>query len=599
MKNPAIPVLIFECANSHGGNAELLEQTLIDFGKVKYANRHIKFQPLHPDKIAMPDYEWYGVYKELFFNQTQWSKTINLAATLFDGVWIDVFDVYGVEIFKDNFSSVTGLKLQASVLDNQEVLNALKSLNYSGKSIMLNISGYEISEIDFFIRNFKRIAPDAVIILQIGFQGYPTKLEDTGLQKINIIRSAFPQFEICIADHISAEDDLSTILPLLAVSLGCKVVEKHIAIDRSTAKYDKFSALHVDEMQLLANRLANCPSALNGPYISISESQYLAKTIQIPVLNKPVTVGSLLSISDFIFRRTNKKGSAYNQLHDMQIQGYMINKDIPAGDTVSSNDFKKAKIGAIVACRMKSSRLKSKATLEILGKASVERCLENTLKIEGINEVVLATSTLDEDAVLEKYDLNGQVKFWQGDPDDVISRYIGACDAFDIDVVVRITADCPLVSPEIAKVLLDHHFKSGADYTAAKNCAVGTACEIYNTEALKRVIKLLGKAEYSEYMTWYLQNNQHIFKVELVDLPEEMIRDYRLTLDHPEDLELFCRLYEKLEVAGADTTLNNVFRVLDDDKSLANINSHLSLKYKTDQDLIEHLNKVTKINLTR
>lgn len=598
MKNPAIPVLIFECANSHGGNAELLEQTLIDFGKVKYANRHIKFQPLHPDKIAMPDYEWYGVYKELFFNQTQWSKTINLAATLFDGVWIDVFDIYGVEIFKDNFSSVTGLKLQASVLDNQEVLNALKSLNYSGKSIMLNISGYEISEIDFFIRNFQRIAPDAAIILQIGFQGYPTKLEDTGLQKINIIRSAFPQFEICIADHISAEDDLSTILPLLAVSLGCNVVEKHIAIDRSTAKYDKFSALHVDEMQLLANRLANCPSALNGPYISLSESQYLAKTIQIPVLNKPVTSGSLLSISDFIFRRTNKKGSAYNQLHDMQIQGYTLNKDIPAGDTVSSNDFKKAKIGAIVACRMKSSRLKSKATLEILGKASVERCLENTLKIEGINEVVLATSTLDEDAVLEKYDLNGQVKFWQGDPDDVISRYIGACDAFDIDVIVRITADCPLVSPEIAKVLLDHHFKSGADYTAAKNCAVGTACEIYNTEALKRVIKFLGKAEYSEYMTWYLQNNQHIFKVELVDLPEAMVRDYRLTLDHPEDLELFCRLYEKLEAAGADTTIKNVFKILDDDKNLANINSHLSLKYKTDQDLIEHLNKVTKINLT-
>lgn len=598
MKNPAIPVLIFECANSHGGNVELLEQILIDFGKVKYPNRHIKFQPLHPDKIAMPDYEWYGVYKELFFNQTQWTKTINLAATLFDGVWIDVFDVYGVEIFKDNFSSVTGLKLQASVLDNQEVLNALKSLNYSGKSIMLNISGYEISEIDFFIKNFQAIAPDAAIILQIGFQGYPTQLQDTGLQKINIIRSAFPEFEICIADHISAEDDLSTILPLLAVSLGCSVVEKHIAIDRATAKYDKFSALHANEMQLLADRLSNCPSALSGPYISLSESQYLAKTIQIPVLNKPVSSGSLLSISDFIFRRTNKKGSAYNQLHDMQIQGYMVNKDMLAGDTVSSNDFKKAKIGAIVACRMKSSRLKSKATLEILGKASVERCLENTLKIEGINEVVLATSTLDEDAILEKYDLNGQVKFWQGDPDDVISRYIGACNAFDIDVIVRITADCPLVSPEIAKVLLEHHFKSGADYTAAKNCAVGTACEIYNTEALKRVIKLLGHAEYSEYMTWYLQNNQHVFKVELVDLPEEMVRDYRLTLDHPEDLELFCRLYEKLESAGADTTLRNVFKILDDDNSLANINSHLSLKYKTDQDLIERLNKVTKINLT-
>jgi N,N'-diacetyllegionaminate synthase len=598
MKNSASPVLIFECANSHGGDQGLLEKILNDFSQVIYPNRHIKFQPLHPDKIAMPDYEWYGVYKELFFNQTQWSSIINLASSLFDGVWIDVFDVYGVEIFKENFSSVTGLKLQASVLDNQEVLNALKSLDYSSKSIMLNISGYEISEIDFFIKNFQAIAPEASIILQIGFQGYPTKLEDTGLQKINIFRSAFPQFEICIADHISAENDLSTILPLLAVSVGCNMVEKHIAFDRATAKYDKFSALHVNEMQLLANRLASCPSALSGPYISLSESQYLAKTIQIPVLNKSVTAGSLLSISDFIFRRTNKKGSTYNQLHDIQNQGHIVNKDISVGDTVNSSDFKKAKIGAIVACRMKSSRLKSKATLEILGKSSVERCLENTLKIEGIDEVVLATSTLEEDAVLKKFDLDGKIKFWQGDPDDVISRYIGACEAFDIDVIVRITADCPLVSSEIAKVLLEHHFESGADYTAAKNCAVGTACEIYNTEALKRVIKLLGHAEYSEYMTWYLQNNQHVFKVELVDLPEDMVRDYRLTLDHPEDLELFCRLYEKLADAGLDTTLKNVFKILDEDKSLAKINSHLSLKYKTDQDLIEHLNKVTKISLT-
>ncbi len=160
-----------------------------------------------------------------------------------------------------------------------------------------------------------------------------------------------------------------------------------------------------------------------------------------------------------------------------------------------------------------------------------------------------------------------------------------------IDVIVRITADCPLISSAIAKVLLDHHFKTGADYTAARNCAVGTACEIYNAEALRRVINYLGHADHSEYMTWYQQNNKDIFKVELVDLPEEMVRDYRLTLDHPEDLDLFCKVYEKLSSLNLESTLANVFRVLDEDTRIANLNSHLSLKYKTDKNLIEHLKK--------
>lgn len=597
MKKPVVPVLIFECANSHGGDYFLLETIIKQFSEIEYENKHIKFQPFHPDKISMPDYEWYGVYKELFFSIEQWAKIIQIAAKSFSGVWIDIFDVYSVEILKNNLQLIDGIKLQASVLDNQEVLNAMQNLDYSNKSLMLNISGYGLSEIEYFIGDFQRIAPNAEIILQIGFQAYPTKLEDTGLQKIGIIQSAFQKYRICIADHVSAEDDMATVLPLMAVALGCELVEKHIAYDRASAKYDKFSALHQSEMQLLANRLTACPGILNGSFISTSESQYLVKSIQIPILGKAVGSGSLLSPSDFIFRRTSKNGSTYNQIIEIQQKNYVLSRNIEIGQIVLQSDYRKAKVGAIVACRMKSSRLKNKATLPIFGKASVERCLENTLTIDGLDVVVLATSNLNEDEILQQYTMNGKVKFWQGDPDDVIMRYLGACDAYGIDVIVRITADCPLVSAEIANVLLSHHFRTGADYTAARDCAVGSACEIYNAEALRRVINYLGHADHSEYMTWYLQNNKHIFKVELVDLPQEMVRDYRLTLDYSEDLELFRKIYEKLNTLHLQPTIKNVFEILDNDLSLANINSHLSLKYKTDRDLIEHLNKVTKINL--
>lgn len=593
----ALPILIFECANTHGGDYNLLINIIKEHGKVVYEHKHIKFQPLHPDKIATSTYEWYKVYKELFFSMEQWSRAINLASASFDSVWLDLFDVYGVEVLKNNLNSICGIKFQASVLDNQEVLDELRDVDFSGKFIMLNISGYELSEIQFFLDNLKKIAFNAEFILQIGFQSYPTKLADTGLQKIAIIKTAFPDYKICIADHADAEDEMASIIPLLALPLGCAAVEKHIAYDRATSKYDGYSSLHVEEMQLLANRLSKSSDTLGGPFISDAESQYLAKTIQIPILKNAINSGMLLSKSDFIFRRTNKLGISYSQIKEMQQKKFIISNTLVAGDTVQSTDFKTARVGAIVACRMKSSRLKTKATLPIFGKASVERCLESTLKIQGLNEIVLATSTLDEDKVLEKYDLNGQVKFWQGDPDDVISRYLGACDKYGIDVIVRITADCPVVSPEIAKILLEHHFNTGADYTSANEFAVGTSCEIYNTEALKRVISYVGKANYSEYMTWYMQNNKDIFKVEIVDLPKDMIRNYRLTLDHEEDLEMFCKLFEKLDEMDMQATLSNIFKVLDENPQIAETNSHISLKYKTDKNLIDLLNKATKMNI--
>ena len=193
------------------------------------------------------------------------------------------------------------------------------------------------------------------------------------------------------------------------------------------------------------------------------------------------------------------------------------------------------KIGVIVACRMKSSRLKKKAILPINGQPSILLCLDSSLRISNVDLVVLATSVLKEDDILENFILGRKVKLWRGDPDDVIQRYLGACEAFGIDVVIRVTADCPYISYEVAEILLRHHLKTNADYTAARKVTLGTGCEIYSTHALRKVIQYLGRAEYSEYMTWYFRNNPDIFKIELVDLPGLLIRDYRLTLDYPEE----------------------------------------------------------------
>jgi spore coat polysaccharide biosynthesis protein SpsF (cytidylyltransferase family) len=98
-------------------------------------------------------------------------------------------------------------------------------------------------------------------------------------------------------------------------------------------------------------------------------------------------------------------------------------------------------------------------------------------------------------------------------------------------------------------------------------------------------------------MTWYYQNNKDVFKVNLVDLPKDLIRDYRLTLDYEKDLFMFNSLIDKLKKENMDINLVNIFKVLDGNPEIPKINNYIKLKYKTNKSLIETLNKETRIKM--
>jgi N,N'-diacetyllegionaminate synthase len=151
----------------------------------------------------------------------------------------------------------------------------------------------------------------------------------------------------------------------------------------------------------------------------------------------------------------------------------------------------------------------------------------------------------------------------------------------------------------MAEICLKRHFETGSDYTGVNDCAVGSNSEVFNVEALRRVIKLLGKADHSEYMTWYMRNNKDVFKVDIIDLPPQYVRDYRLTLDYEEDLNMFEALLTKMEELKLEQNLTNVFKVLDEYPEIPKMNGHLTLKYKADKEFIDFLNKVTKIHLPK
>lgn len=583
---------IIEVANSHGGNKDYIFSLLDEFAPFK--GHGIKFQPIHPDRIATQDFTWYPVYQELFFSSSEWIEILDKAA-LTKYLWLDLFDTYGVQILKENLSKIFGIKLQASILYNEHVIDALSHTDCSALKLIINISALELHEIKERLEYLqKRIKPQEVF-LEVGFQSYPTEIEDSGLVKIQHLKDHFSN-PIVFADHIDGKSEDAVILPLIATLYGARYIEKHVMHSKLETKYDYFSSVNIDTYTTLVSKIQTYSALESKSFINSKEVTYLANSIQKPIALNDIPKGKGVNLlHDLEFKRSNQDGLSVLDIKNLIEQGYILAKDIKKGATFKREDFKKAVIGVIIAGRLKSSRLKRKALLKIGEVTSVEKCIQSCLAFPQVSHTVLATSSIDEDAELKDYTYSPQVIFHRGHPDDVIQRYLDIINRLDIDIIFRVTADMPYVSAEIAEVLLKEHLKSGADYTAASNCAVGTAPEVINTQALKEVKKHFPNADYSEYMTWYFQNNKEYFKVQIVDLPKHLIRDYRLTLDYQEDLDLFQSIQGYLDENKVKQNLENIFSYLDSNLEVAKQNSHITLKYKTDASLIDMLNRVTKI----
>lgn len=582
---------ILEVANSHGGSIDYLLSLIEEFKEFK--GYGMKFQPLHPDMLSTEDYEGYPIYKELMFQPEEWKKILKKANETKE-IWLDLFDLYGVQIFTENRDIVTGIKFQSSVLFNDVLLGELEKNKLNNINLVVNVSGYEIEQIRERIDSLNERLEPKEILLEVGFQAYPTSLLDSGFVKIQTIKNTFPN-RVVFADHAAGESEDAIWLPIAAALNSADVIEKHIKHSTLETKYDHFSAIDIHAYRKFTEKLTNYLDLKNRPFINEKEKEYLRNSIQIPICKAGLKAGMLISSSDLEFKRSGKTGLNALQIKELQDSYHILAVEKKAGDTFQREDFKRATIAAIIACRLKSARLPQKALLKIGEITSIEKCIKSCFSLPELNFNILATSTMKEDDPLENYTYRNDVVFHRGDPDDVIQRFISISDKLKIDVVYRITGDMPFISDEIAALTLKKHFETGADYSVANGAAIGTNLEIITVEALRKIKEHFPHANYSEYMTWYFQNNPEHFKLNIMELPDELKRDYRLTLDYQEDLDLCNEIDSRLSAKNPNYTFNDVIELLDTTE-LAKMNSHLTLTYMVDKKLIDTLNEVTKIH---
>src|SRR5437879_2068636 len=144
---------------------------------------------------------------------------------------------------------------------------------------------------------------------------------------------------------------------------------------------------------------------------------------------------------------------------------------------------------AIIQARMGSTRLPGKVLADIAGHPMLWHVVNRARKIHGIDELVVATSTSEADDLVLDFCSKSEVQCFRGDPVDVLDRYFKCAESFRADCVVRLTADCPLLDPEVVGEVLDAFSGGAFDYvsnTIVPTFPDGLDAEVFNFSSLSR-----------------------------------------------------------------------------------------------------------------
>ena len=230
---------------------------------------------------------------------------------------------------------------------------------------------------------------------------------------------------------------------------------------------------------------------------------------------------------------------------------------------------------AIIQARMGSSRLPGKVLFKLGGEpvlAWVTRAARSAL---GVDEVWIATSENAVDDAVTDWAGQHKVPVHRGSEQDVLDRYAGAARASGADIVVRLTADCPFLDPQVVAQTVRLRAISRVAYASNVDPPTwpdGLDCEVLTVEALLAAAAEATRSSDREHVTPFVRNNRARFAAETLIAPLPGLAGERWTLDTPADLAFLAAVAERLPEDRPPSYLH-VLAVLDREPKLREINS--------------------------
>jgi len=205
-------------------------------------------------------------------------------------------------------------------------------------------------------------------------------------------------------------------------------------------------------------------------------------------------------------------------------------------------------VTAVVQARMSSTRLPGKVLAALDGTSTIELLLQRLRRSDELDHGVVATSTDASDDVLARTVERLGVPVVRGPLLDVLERYRLAAEIAGGDAIVRLTADCPLMDPEVVDRVVRRWRTTDADYVSntrpPRSFPDGLDVEVLSRGALEAAAAEATQAPDREHVTAYVSSRPGRFRQAGIRL-DPSHGDLRITLDTPEDLAVIRGFVER------------------------------------------------------
>tara|TARA_B100001013_G_scaffold88052_1_gene48721 strand:- start:172 stop:903 length:732 start_codon:yes stop_codon:yes gene_type:complete len=232
-------------------------------------------------------------------------------------------------------------------------------------------------------------------------------------------------------------------------------------------------------------------------------------------------------------------------------------------------------ITAIIQARLNSSRLNKKILLKIENKNLLEHLFSQLSYSTHIDKKIIATTINKIDDEIENFAKLQNITFFRGNPLDVLDRYYRCAKFFNLETIVRISGDAPLIDPSIVDKTIEYYKKNNFDYVSNffnRSYPIGTEIEIFSFKTLEKCWMNAKKSSEKEHVTPFIYNHPELFKIGHIEYKKN-ISHLHWTVDQIEDFKFVELIFKKIK--NRPILMDDILELLENEPELLEINKNI------------------------
>ena len=242
------------------------------------------------------------------------------------------------------------------------------------------------------------------------------------------------------------------------------------------------------------------------------------------------------------------------------------------------------KKAAIIEARMSSSRLPGKVMATFNEKPMIQIMVERLRDSLLLDDVIVATTVSKSDNFLCEFLESRNIPYFRGSEENVLERVLQTAKNFEVDLIVEVTGDCPILDPTIVDQSIGYFFIADTDYVG-NTCITSTYprgqdVKVFTTDTLEDVYVRTDNPDDQEHVSLFIYNNRDLYACTPLPAPKFSVNPKtRLTVDYPVDLDVVLTI---LDYLGEKCSFRQIVDFLEENPHVLEMNSNLDVDYIND-----------------